>query len=441
MTRHLLEGQLAGLFCIQLDLPPVPFQVASHFMTNRRLRLLYLGNAFPPGMAGETHVTAQSFFTPHMSETRLVQTLSRLAEVSTVGLLPGKSWERQKMPKDESPGLEHELVLWDKNPALWHRWTSWRKLRRLYLEKSQRDGMPDVVLVRDLQHVFNHFIKWLRRQPRRPFIVLMLGDSGGLGEQIPWLRRLRYQFKPMQMLEAQAVLLYDACLISGLQAKRYFEPRGVPWLWIPSSFNFNYDPPPPDPNQTGPIRFGYFGTLSERSGVLTLVNAFLAADLPGTLQVCGHGTSAEALKRLAKENPNFHFDGFLPRQADCLPWAQKVDVLVNLRLPFWGQENSAPSKVFEYGAAGKAILSTRTSGMDEILGKEGIYIETENFEESLRQKLREISAMNRAELQCRAKIIHDRIVKNYSWEEQSRRIVEFLVVNLGKTPGAATKSV
>jgi glycosyltransferase involved in cell wall biosynthesis len=409
-------------------------------MTSRRLCLLYLGNAFPPGMAGETHVTSHSFFTPHMSETRLVQALSRLADVSTVGLLPGKSWERQEMPKDGSPGLEHELVLWDRNPALWHRWMSWRKLRQLYLEKTKKAGMPDVVLVRDLQHVFNHFVKWLRRQPRRPLIVLMLGDSGGLGEQIPWSRRLRYKFKPMQMLEDRAVLLYDACLISGLKAKRYFDPRNVPWLWIPSSFNFNYAPPPPDPNQIGPIRFGYFGTLSERSGILTLVNTFLGADLPGTLHVCGHGTSSEALKQLAKRNPNFHFDGFLPRQSDCLSWAQKVDVLVNLRLPFWGQENSAPSKVFEYGAAGKAILSTRTSGMDEILGEEGIYIEAENFEESLRQRLREVSAMDRTELQRRAKIIHERIVKNYSWEEQSRRIIEFLTANLSKAPGIATES-
>ncbi len=65
----------------------------------------------------------------------------------------------------------------------------------------------------------------------------LLGDSGGLGEKIPWSRRLRYQFKPMQMLEDQSVQLYDACLVSGLKAKRYFESRGVPWIWIPCAFN------------------------------------------------------------------------------------------------------------------------------------------------------------------------------------------------------------
>jgi glycosyltransferase involved in cell wall biosynthesis len=411
-------------------------------MLNRRLRVLYLGNAFPPGMAGESFVNADSFLTPHLSETRLIHELARLTDISSVGLLPGSAWERTREPRDNSPGLEHDLVLWNRNPALWHRWSSWRKLRRLYLEKTQQAGMPDVVLVRDLQHVFNYFVQWLRKQPRRPLIVLILGDSGGLGERIPRFRRLRYKFKPMQMLEDQAVPLYDACLISGLKARRYFDPRNVPWLWVPSAFNFDYDPPPPDPNRTGPIRFGYFGTLSERSGVLTLVNVFLGAHLPGTLHVCGHGNSAEALEQLAKQNPHFHFDGFLPKQSDCLVWAQKVDVLINLRLPYWGQENSAPSKVFEYGAAGKAILSTRTSGMDEILGEEGIYIETDNFEESLRRKLKEISAMNRSELQRRAAVIRDRIVNYYSWAEQSRRIVEFLnkLVNrrsCPETPGMA----
>ena len=395
-------------------------------MINRRLRVLYLGNAYPPGMAGESFVTAHSFLTPHLSETLLVTELSRLADVSSVGLLPGSGWERTKAPRDNSPGLNHDLVLWERNPALWHRWSSWRKLRRYYLDKVQKGEMPDFLVVRNLQLVFNHFVKWLRRQAKRPVIVLLLGDSGGLGERVkPW-RRFRYKFKPMHMLEEQSVLLFDACLVSGIKAKRFFEPRGVPWVWIPCGFHFRYDPPPPDPNEKGPIRFGYFGTLTERSGIRTLVRVFVDAKLPGTLHACGHGELSEELKEIAKHHPNFHFDGFLPKQSDCLPWAQKVDVLVNLRLPFWGQDISAPSKVFEYGVARKAILSTRTSGMDEVLGAEGMYIETENFEESLCQKLIEISGMDRAELQRRAAIIRERIVTNYSWGEQARRIVEFL---------------
>ncbi|HTV39938.1 MAG TPA: glycosyltransferase [Candidatus Sulfotelmatobacter sp.] len=412
-------------------------------MKDRRLRVLYLGNAFPPGMTGEKFVSAHSFLVPHLSETLLIQELSKLVEVSSVGLLPGTAWHRTKEPKDDSPGLAHDVVLWDRNPALWHRWVSWRKLRTYYLDKVQRGQMPDVLLVRNLQPVFNYFVKWVGRQQRRPIVVLLLGDSGGVGEKISSWRRFRYKFKPMQMLEEEAILLYDACLVSGLKAKRFFEPRGVPWVWIPSGFHFKYDPPPPNPNQEGPIRFGYFGTLTERSGIRPLVNAFVEMKLPGTLHACGHGELSEELKQLSQRYPNFYFDGFLPKQSDCLPWAQQVDVLVNLRLPYWGQDNSAPSKVFEYGMAGKAIISTRTSGMDEVLGDEGLYIEIENFEESLRQKLKEVSAMSRPELQRRARIIRERILKDYSWGALARRSVEFfdkLTEGTPQTPGTAAKN-
>ena len=390
-------------------------------MTGRRLRLLCWSNLFPPGWAGR-----QLSLHGHCGDIFLWQKLSQLADVSTVGLLPGKLWKKRFEPKDDSPGLEHELVLWDRNPALWHRWISWRKLRSYYLGKVQREGMPDALVIYNLQHVFNHFVKWLRRQPRRPIIVLRIGDSGGLGEKIPLSRRLRYKFKPMQMLEAQSVLMYDACIVSSTSSRRYFEPRGVPWMWYPTTYKFEYHPPPSQPDQNGPIRFGYFGTLSNGSATLLVVRAFLEAGVQGTLHICGHGPLTEELEQLARRHPNFHFDGFLPKESDCLDWAQKVDVLINSRLPIQGQDNSFPSKVLEYGIAGKAILSSLTAGVDEVLGKEGIYFDAENFEESLQKKIREVSAMDRAELQRRARIIRNRITKEFSPDEQARRVFEFL---------------
>jgi len=403
-------------------------------MKKERLSLLYLGNAFPPGLAW---VFSPLCITPPVYEIGMTQALSKWMDVSTVSLAPAKLMSHWDGLKDTSSGLENELILWERNPKLWHRWRSWRQLRRYYQERTQRKGAPDIVLVRNLQPVFNHFIKWLRRQPGCPLIVLLLGDSGGLGEEIPAMRRFRYKFKSMGMLDGESVLLYDACLVSGLKAKRYFESRGVPWLWMPCAVNATYEPPALQSDESGPIRFGYFGALSDHSAVVPLVQTFLSAGVAGSMHVCGHGSKAEELAKLAKLHSNFHFDGFLPTQSDCLPWAQKVDVLINVRLPFWGQENSAPSKVFEYAVAGKAILSTRTAGMDEILGEEGIYIETENFEESLREKLREVSAMDRKELQRRAKIIRNRILAKYNWDEQSRGVVEFLTPIVCSNKGAA----
>ena len=389
-------------------------------MAGRRLRLLYLGNQCPPGWAGRADTLHR-----YCGEVFFWQNLSRLADISTVTLLHRSLWKRRFEPRDETPGLEHELILWDKNPALWHRWSSWRKLRSYYLRKVEQGLMPDAIVVCNLQHVYNHFVKWLKRQPKRPLIILQICDSGGLGEKIPLSRKLRYWFKPMQMLEAQAVHLYeDGCILSSVTSKKYFEPRGIPWVWHPANYKFEYQPPPA--NRSGPIQFGYFGALSPVYAIASVVNAFLKANVPGTLHMCGRGELTKELANLSRTHPNFRFDGFLPKESDCLDWAQNVDILINSRFPIRGQDNSFPSKVLEYGIAGKAVLSTRTSGVETALGSEGIYFDTDNFEESLAAKIREVSAMDRAELQRRGQVLRNRFLKEFNPEEQARRVFEFL---------------
>jgi glycosyltransferase involved in cell wall biosynthesis len=391
-------------------------------MTEPRLRLLYLTNAFPPGVTGRFPSLNPA---GHATETRTAQALARRAEVSTVGLLYGEVFGHLE-PKDDSPGLEHELVLWERTPELWHRWCGWRELRRFYLAKVDREGPPDAMLVRNLTPVFNRFVRWLRRQPSRPLIVLILADSSTLGREVSLSRRLRYAFKPMQALDHRAILWYDGCISFGIGTRRFFEPRGVPWMWMPSAFNFPYEPPSADAHQTGPIRFGYFGALAEHAGVLSLVRGFLDSGVPGPLHMCGFGKLSGLLRDLAARHPNFHFAGLLPRQSDCLAWAQRVDVLINPRQPIWGLENSFPSKIFEFAMTGKAILTTRTGGVEEVLQEDGLYLETGNFEDLLMRRLREVAAMDRTELQRRGTSIRNRILKEYNWDEQARRMVEFL---------------
>jgi glycosyltransferase involved in cell wall biosynthesis len=156
------------------------------------------------------------------------------------------------------------------------------------------------------------------------------------------------------------------------------------------------------------------------------VRAYLASGVPGSLRVCGFGALTDTLKQLARAQPKLLFDGLLPRQSDCLPWAQQVDVLVNPRLPLHGRDNSFPSKIFEFGMTGRAILSTRTGGVDEVLGKEGLYVDTDNFEDQLRQKFCEVAAMPRPELLRRGAAIRKRILDEFNWDAQASRVVGFL---------------
>ncbi len=394
------------------------------------LQILYLSNAFPPGVTGRFPSVNPA---GHATETRFTEALAKYASVKTVGHLPAEVREHLE-PKDDSFGVEHALLLWEGRTRVWHDWLAWRQLRRFYLQETMAGNVPDVVLVRNLNPVFNQFTRWLRGRSPRPVIVLVLADSSTLGMKVPLTRRLRYRFKPMQTMDASAIKWYDACIGFGANTRRYFEPRGVPWMWMPSAPNFNYAPPPPGAAPSGPIRFGYFGSLAEHAAVLPMVHAFLGSGTPGTLHMCGFGKLSDTLRALAGRHSNFHFDGLLQHQADCLAWAQRVDVLINPRLSIWGLDNSFPSKIFEYGMTGKAILSTRTGGVDHVLGEDGFFLEAEDFENSLSRKLVEISGMDRDQLARRGARIRQRLLTDFSWDVQGPRMIRFLQGLANHTP-------
>jgi glycosyltransferase involved in cell wall biosynthesis len=336
-------------------------------------------------------------------------------------------------PRDESLGLEQDLILWNRKPELWHRWQAWRRLRAFYIRMVEEAGVPDFVHVRNLHPIYNHFIRWLRRQQPRPLCVLGLADSNRLGRRMPLLRRLRYRLKPMTHADDQVVTWFDACISFSNSTRDTFERLGVPWLWMPSAYNFKYDPPPPDDTDSTPIRFGYFGVLAEHAAVVETTREFLAAELPGTLHVAGYGRLTPVLQELADQHPQFCFDGLLPTQASCLAWAQQVDVLINPRLAIWGNENSFPSKIFEYAMAGKAILTTRTGGVDEVLGEEAFYMDNRELGETFRHQLRRVAALSRPELQRRGAALRARVLEHYSWPVQARRMAQFLSA-LQKSP-------
>lgn len=156
-------------------------------------RLLYLGFAFPPGVASAFPEVIPA---GHGFETALITALGRHFEIQSVGLLP--TAEADLPPtRDHSPGLPHQLLLVDQAPELFHRWRSARRLRRWYQELVRACWQPDAILVYNLPPVFNDFIRWLHRQPARPATVLLLADSSTLGRRLSFTKRLRYQCKPM----------------------------------------------------------------------------------------------------------------------------------------------------------------------------------------------------------------------------------------------------
>lgn len=94
---------------------------------SRKPQLLYLGFAFPPGVAS-FYPEAQP--AGHLIETGLVNSLRPWFDIRSVGI----SWVNvtEVPPGGSSPGLPHELNLFDRSPEMLHRLCSLLRLKKRY---------------------------------------------------------------------------------------------------------------------------------------------------------------------------------------------------------------------------------------------------------------------------------------------------------------------
>jgi glycosyltransferase involved in cell wall biosynthesis len=383
-------------------------------------KLLYLGYAFPPGVAG---IFPEAQPAGHWIETNLVNSLRPWFDIRSVGI----SWMRvDKIPPgDPSPGLPHSLNLLDKKPQVFHRWNSLVRLKRQYLEWINGDWIPDVILVCNMSPVYNGFIRWLKRQPRPPLVMLYLADSVNLQQKYPWGRRLRHRLRPLSWPDSEMLRFMDGCVAVSRSTKDFFAARRLPWLWLPNGCDPTRAIRSPAPVLEGPVRFGYFGTLAPYGGVPLLLRVFTSRDRKSELHICGFGKAKHEIAELCSSHPRLRFYG--PRTPDaCLQWAQQCDVLVNPRPRVPGNENNFSSKVFEYGLSGRAILTSRVSGVDHILGPDALYFDENDFDRSLDEALGRVSALTRAELRERGANLQARLLTEYAWPLQGERLAGFI---------------
>jgi glycosyltransferase involved in cell wall biosynthesis len=389
-------------------------------------RLLYLGFAFPPGI--------QALFPSvnpagHGFETQMVAALRPHCDLRSASVL-GVEIPQPPADADPASGVAHELVLRDSPPEVFHRWRSLARLKQHYRRWTRAGWRPDAVLVYNLGPIYNQFIRWLRRQAPRPRLVLLLLDSAQLGKPLPALKRFRYRFKPFVVAEDEMLREFDAAIGLSRETERFFAPRGTPFLWMPGGCtpargNFT-DPSTPDSHANTPLRLGYFGALAAHAGVMELIEAFGRTKLTATLHVCGYGKRADAIAEAAKRDERIRFHGLLPTPADCLRFGRSCDVLVNPRPAGHGNENNFPSKIFEYALCGRAILTTRLSGVDAVLGVEAFYCDPSKLAAELPARLAEVAALPRAELHRRGAVLRERVTTLYSWPQQAAAMAAFI---------------
>ena len=169
----------------------------------------------------------------------------------------------------------------------------------------------------------------------------------------------------------------------------------------------------------------YTGEITALHGILDLVKAMEIINTKiedVMLVIVGDGSWQSVIKEYVKEKElsNIRFTGRVPHEK--IPYYHSIaDVLVIPHVRRLDSELLYPSKLFEYLASGKPIVSSNLKAIADIVGDNAILVEPENpqaFAEGI------LTLLNNEDLAKRIGENSKKIIYNYSWEETAQKMYE-----------------
>lgn len=175
------------------------------------------------------------------------------------------------------------------------------------------------------------------------------------------------------------------------------------------------------PHEEGtPITFMYSGLLNHVTGVNLLLDALKRVERQDIrLWISGKGELEEEVKAAAEKDNRICYLGHLPYK-EYIQKLQEADVLVNPRdMSLPENQNNFPSKIMDYLAAGKVIVSTRFAGWERF--RENIVFCGDSMEE-IRKGMEE--AVKRLSDDRTIFYANREKAKKFEWGMQLKRIFE-----------------
>ncbi len=170
----------------------------------------------------------------------------------------------------------------------------------------------------------------------------------------------------------------------------------------------------------------YAGGLQQRYGIPMLLDAF--AKLPGEefrLWLLGRGDMEEEIRRRAKKDPRIDFPGLVPPE-EAFRRSQQATVLINPRL---SQESftsySFPSKLLEYMASGRPVVTTRLPGIPAEYDSYVVWLDRET-PEGLAALLLQLREWPPEQLDSFGQRAREFVLQEKNYRRQGKRIVEFI---------------
>ena len=195
--------------------------------------------------------------------------------------------------------------------------------------------------------------------------ALILADYSGEESYHSFARRLyaRLQLKVIQK--------YDVVIGLSETTRRYLKPNQR-FLCVEGGIDqavydyFGQASADEKQQENGITTYMYAGILEPVTGVDMLLKAFSRINNPTIrLKISGKGSMVKLVQEAAKQDDRITYLGCVPYE-EYLCNLKQADVLVNPRnMDLPENENNFPSKIMEYLATGKPIISTRFPGWEK----------------------------------------------------------------------------
>lgn len=248
--------------------------------------------------------------------------------------------------------------------------------------------------------------------------ALILADYSGEESYHSFARRLyaRLQLKVIQK--------YDVVIGLSETTKRYLKPNQR-FLCVEGGIDqdvydyFEESSDSGDQQGTGITTYMYAGILEPVTGADILIRAFSEINNPSIrLKISGKGSLETLVQDAVKQDHRISYLGCVPYE-EYLSNLKQADILVNPRnmnLP--ENENNFPSKIMEYLATGKPIISTRFPGWEK-------YNEYIDFCESTVEGLQ--MALEASDVQRDREKEQRKFAAGFLWSNQVKKICSLLM--------------
>lgn len=169
----------------------------------------------------------------------------------------------------------------------------------------------------------------------------------------------------------------------------------------------------------------YSGNLNELSGAKLALDAFALLDGPEyQLWLTGRGPLQGQIQEAASKDPRIRYFGFVDR-ATYLSLAAQATVLLNPRLDWPENRYNFPSKLLEYLASGRPVITTACSDLEKDYG-ELVFILRDQTPEGLARLIKDVYSRDPAELDAIGQRAREYVLQHKTWDVQSRRVYDFL---------------